>query len=518
MSKYKFTLAFSRFLSLLYGLNFQAKLRPMKSQYHISTTVIIAFILVYIFRFLTSQFMGIMPQDAYYYFYSEHMALSYFDHPPMVAYMLRIFTAILGKSVGVIKLANFTVTLLSFWSFYYLSNMFLSKKKAIYATILYGSTLLITILSINSTPDVPLILFWTISVIFIHKAVFENKLYHWILSGISIGLAFDSKYTALFLLVSLFTFLIISKKHRHFLFSIRLALTLLFFAITISPIVYWNIDNNWISFAFQTSERATDIGKLLFQPRYLFGNIGTQLVVLLPVLFVGIVFVLYKLARKMITTKSLLNDKTNFLLSFSIPLIGFFFAVSFFYWVKMNWIMPGYITMIILASVYLGKNILKYQVYTSLVISILLFVQITFTVVPIKSDGTWFGWPELAENVESIIETYPDDFIFSADGYKTSAVLNFYLDSTHVYAKNIVGGPGLQFQIIDSNLTHLIGKNAIFLDSDPRFKDVQKSNSIPEFLYDYFDTVTELDPIIIQGNKSVPQRKFLVYRCEGYRR
>lgn len=458
-----------------------------------------------------------MPQDAYYYFYSEHLALSYFDHPPMVAYMLRFFTAIFGKSVEVIKLANFTVTLLSLWSFYYLSKMFLSQKKAVYALIMYGSTLLITILSINSTPDVPLILFWTVSLIFIYKAIFENKLYQWILSGIFIGLSFDSKYTALFLLASLFLFLIISKKHRHFLYSIRLALTVLFFAITISPIVYWNIDNNWISFAFQTSERANDIGKLLFQPRYLFGNIGTQLAVLLPVLFVGVFFVFYKLTRKMIRTKSLFNDNTNFLLSFSIPIIGFFFSVSLFYWVKMNWIMPGYIAVIILSSIYLGKNIMKYQVITSLVISVLLFIQVTFTIVPIKSDGTWFGWPELAENVESIIKTYPDDFIFSADGYKTSAVLNFYLDSTHVYSKNIVGGPGLQFEIIDSNLDHLLGKNAIFLDSDPRFKDLLKSNSTPEFLYDYFDKVTELDPIIIQGNKPVPQRKFLVYRCEGYR-
>ena len=35
--------------------------------------------------------MGLMPQDAYYYYYSTNPDWSYFDHPPMVAYMLWLF-------------------------------------------------------------------------------------------------------------------------------------------------------------------------------------------------------------------------------------------------------------------------------------------------------------------------------------------------------------------------------------------------------------------------------------------
>jgi len=34
-----------------------------------------------IFRLLLLPFIGLMPQDAYYYFYGENLSLSYFDHP-----------------------------------------------------------------------------------------------------------------------------------------------------------------------------------------------------------------------------------------------------------------------------------------------------------------------------------------------------------------------------------------------------------------------------------------------------
>ncbi|MAC86733.1 MAG: hypothetical protein CMQ52_01190, partial [Gammaproteobacteria bacterium] len=63
-----------------------------------------------LFRFLLLPFMGLMPQDAYYYLYGQNLSLSYFDHPGMIGYILRIFTDIFGQSIFIIKLADFTIT------------------------------------------------------------------------------------------------------------------------------------------------------------------------------------------------------------------------------------------------------------------------------------------------------------------------------------------------------------------------------------------------------------------------
>ena len=128
-----------------------------------------------LFRFLLLPFMGLMPQDAYYYLYGQNLSLSYFDHPGMVGYILRIFTDVLGQSVYVIKLADFTITSITILSFYKLATLFLSKHRLFRSLILFSSTIFISILSFNSTPDVPLLLFWTLTILFLYKAIFEEK-------------------------------------------------------------------------------------------------------------------------------------------------------------------------------------------------------------------------------------------------------------------------------------------------------------------------------------------------------
>lgn len=140
-----------------------------------------------------------MPQDAYYYFHGEHLSLSYFDHPSMIGYLLRLFTAIFGTSVFVVKLTDFVVTSATLFAFYKLSGCFLSEKKQKLAMGLIGSTFLISVLSVISTPDVPLLLFWSLTIIALYYAIFKQQKIYWLLTGLFMGLAFDSKYTAVLL-------------------------------------------------------------------------------------------------------------------------------------------------------------------------------------------------------------------------------------------------------------------------------------------------------------------------------
>ncbi|TLX70826.1 glycosyltransferase family 39 protein [Labilibacter sediminis] len=478
--------------------------------------LIIGFIAVYILRLIISLSMGIMPQDAYYYFYSEHLALSYFDHPPMIAYFIKLFTSVLGSSDIVVKLTDFMVTLMSYLSFFYLGKIFIPKERLQNAMLLYGSTILLTVLSMNTTPDVPLILFWTLSLITLYKSVFEDKLLYWIISGVLIGLAFDSKYTALFLIIGLICFLILSKKYRHFLFSKELFLMLVFFALAVSPIFIWNINNDWISFKFQSSERADSIMQFKIKWNYFFGNIATQFILLLPVLFVGVVTILFKHIKKVVTKWKLPSDRVLFLLSFSAPIILFFFAISLIYWVKLNWMMPAYVSAIILVTIYLKQKWVKHQIIVSLVLHVLLLAQVLFYIVPIHSDDTWYGWKKLKTEVETLKTEYPDHFIFSRDGYKTTAVLNFYLDEK-IYARNVIGEHALQYSIIDNDLKHLDGKSALFIDSDKKVKHINKSGKTPKVLVEHFDKIIELDPILIKDKKGKTQRKFYVYECTNYR-
>ena len=467
-----------------------------------------------LFRLILLPFMGLMPQDAYYYLYGQNLSLSYFDHPGMIGYILRIFTEIFGQSIFTIKLADFVITSLTIFSFYKLAAYFLSQQKLQRTFVLFASTIFVSILSFNSTPDVPLLLFWTLSLICLYKAIFEEKKWFWVLSGIAMGLAFNSKYTALLLQIGLIAFLLFSNKYRKLFLSPWLWVSLIIsFAVTF-PVWYWNYQNEFASFVFQSSERTSSITAFKFSSKYFFGAIGHQMFLLLPVLFLICITFTYKYIKRALLKFKIPQAKTLFLLAFFIPTFVGFFSLTPIYWVKLNWMMPSYITGIILAGMFISKKLLKVQLVFSIVFHVLFSLQILFYFVPIKSDDTWVGWKELAIETEKLQDKYQNTFVFSNDNYKTSACLNFFMEDK-VYAQNIIGLPALHFDYLGDNLSTLNNKNGIFIDSDKRFKDDKLKGTQNPLLIRYFDSVTELEPIIIKINNK-ESRKFWIFYCTNY--
>ena len=467
-----------------------------------------------LFRLILLPFMGLMPQDAYYYLYGQNLSLSYFDHPGMIGYLLRIFTDLFGQSIFVVKFADFLITSLTIISFYKLASYFLSKQKLQRAILLLTSTIFISILSFNSTPDVPLLLFWTLSLICLYKAIFEEKKWFWVLGGIAMGLAFNSKYTALLLQIGLIGFLIFSNKYRKLFFSPWFWTSILLSILITYPVWYWNFQNEFASFVFQSSERTSSISEFKISPKNFFGAIGHQMFLLIPILFLVIGVITYKYLKRALLKLKIPQAKTLFLLAFFIPTFVGFFSLTPIYWVKLNWMMPSYITGIIIAGMFINKRLLKTQLIISIAFHVLAGLQILFYIVPIKSDDTWVGWNELAIETKKLQKKYPNTFVFSNDNYKTSACLNFYMNEK-VYAQNIIGLPALHFDYLKDNLATLNTKNALFIDSDKRFKnDAKKGNQHP-LLKKYFDKVIELEPIIITINDR-KVRKFWVFYCSNY--
>jgi hypothetical protein len=353
-----------------------------------------------------------------------------------------------------------------------------------------------------------------VSLICLYKAIFEEKKWFWILGGIAMGMAFNSKYTALLLQIGLIAFLLFSNTYRKLLLSPWFWISLIISVAVTFPVWWWNYQNEFASFAFQSSERTSSISEFKFSSKYFFGAIGHQMFLLLPVLFLIFITFTYKYVKRALLKFKIPQAKTLFLLAFFIPTFVGFFSLTPIYWVKLNWMMPSYISGIILAGMFISKKLLKIQILFSIVFHVLFSFQILFYLVPIKSDDTWVGWKELASEIEKLKEDHPNTFVFSDDNYKTSACLNFFMEEK-VYAQNIIGLPALHFDYLGDDLSTLDNKSAIFIDSDKRFNDAKLKGSHNVIFDTYFDTITELEPIIIKINdKKV--RKFWVFYCTNY--
>jgi len=467
-------------------------------------------------RVIAVSFMGLMPQDAYYTYYSDNLALSYFDHPPMVAYMIKFFTLILGKSVLTLHIADFIMTSFTILFTYLFIKPILATDAVKRAITLLITAPFITILSINSTPDVPLLFFWSLTLLLAFNAVNGGRWYCWLAAGLVAGLAFDSKYTGIFLPAGLTLFLLISSEHRSKLFSLKFLLFVFAFLIAILPVVIWNVDNEFISFRYQAAERATQMSSFSFNPLHFPGYFASQLLLALPLFFLSIFASGYLLVKRFFKGEKI-EEYLLFAASFALPMLFVFTGISFIYWVKINWIMPLYLSAAMMVALYLKSNtLLRWQTGFSVIFHIALIAELIWMPVKVNSDDTWWGWERLSQKVESLNARNNQDFIFSDNSYKVSAVLNFYM-ADHIYAGNVIGKSAFQFALDDDDLSRLNGKDAIYVTTDRFRRKRIKEGTVEQILKPYFQSVTILDSLILKDHEGEEQRRFYFYDCQDYK-
>ena len=476
--------------------------------------VVLALLLLHAVRLAFTPTFELVPQEAYYFLYAQHPALSYFDHPPAIAWLITPFAALLGKTALAPRLACWLATLGTGLAFAALARRTLPRGRRPWALLAMGTTLLATIVSLIATPDVPLLLFWALSLLHMHRAAFGVRKADWLLAGLFMGLAFDSKYTGIFLQLGLLLFLMASPRHRRWLATPWPYLALLVAHAVMAPVYVWNAEHGFASFLFQSQGRAQELRPFGFS---FFGKLlATQSFLVVPPLFCAVVWALARSNRLLARSpRRRSREQLLFLTCFALPLMALFATVSFVYPVKPNWLEPAWLAGTLLA-VRLVRAPLFWKVNLGFALTLLLVtgVEVALYPVPIKSDDTWFGWKELAAQVQLRAAQTKADFVFSNDQYKTSAELRFY-SPLPVYAGNLLGLPAQQFDYLGEDPAALVGKDGLFVDSQLFDNTPTRAVNLPEVLAPHCRAVDELDPILLRRRGEIV-RKFFVFRCQGY--
>ncbi|HDP97732.1 MAG TPA: glycosyltransferase family 39 protein [bacterium] len=468
-----------------------------------------------LFRLIYINLVPLVPQEAYYWKYAKHLALSYFDHPPMAAWTIAFFTALGGDSVFFIRLGSVLYSLGMMVLLYRIViELFDDERMGLWTVITINCTVLFSIGATVITPDVPMLFFWTLIVYFMVKLLKTSAAKWWYFAGMAMGFGMLSKYTAVLLGVGIFLFLLFSKEQRHWLKTVHPYLSVLIALLIFTPVLIWNYQHDWASFAFQSSRRFSEMKRLRLD--YLGQLIGSQLGMLTPYLFLivigGWLFAGWKTFKEK-------KEKFALLFWFSLPVFFIFTFSSFRSLVKMNWMAPAYITSIIAAMGWIFSaetrrarwfaRYLKAGLILGLLIVIFMHILPLFPVMPIKKGDTWTGWEELAERVMIIKkEMGEDSFIFSHE-YKIPSQISFYTphhEPTH--AGEVIGENGLQYNFW-TDIPGLIGKDAIFITSDAqRYRRLGNLSA-------HFETVAEDPPLVISHRGKV-FRIFYIYRCYQY--
>ncbi|MES2430854.1 MAG: glycosyltransferase family 39 protein [Bacteroidota bacterium] len=208
-----------------------------------------------ILKFFIAGNIDLGTDESYYWLYAQKLQINYFDHPPMVAYWLRFFTGnlLLQQYEVFVRLGSIVACGFSTWFMYKTVAEVHSQRAGWIAACLYNASLYATVTAgLLAMPDAPQMFFYTLSLWMLVKIYSNEKaIYPWILFGIASGLCIISKAHGIFLWVGVGTYVLFCK--RNWLGYYQLYLAALIAIIIASPIVFWNIANDFVTYKFHTN-------------------------------------------------------------------------------------------------------------------------------------------------------------------------------------------------------------------------------------------------------------------------
>lgn len=303
---------------------------------------------------------GLTDDEAYYWVYSRFPDWGYFDHPPMVALLIKAGYSIFPNELGV-RLLFAIMSTIAIWM---IEKLLPFKEPLLFYTLMLAMGVL-QLGGIIAIPDTPLI-FFTVLYFFIYKKLVEKPGFSVaVLLGVTIALLLYSKYHGV--LIVFFTLLANLKLFTRYHIYIAGITALLL----LGPHLYWQYTHGFPSIQFHLLERNAPEYKLSFTTDYILG----QIILAGPV--AGPIFLWCTFRKKAVSAyeRSLKFTAIGFYL--------FFLLTTFKGRVEANWTIPAFIPMIVLTHQYLlvNFNLRKWMTRLAAVTIILVFVVRLHTII-----------------------------------------------------------------------------------------------------------------------------------------
>lgn len=206
-------------------------------------------------RLFYLNFTCLLPEEAYYWQYARHLDIAYLDHPPMVALTIFLGTKVFGINEFGVRIGAVVWWMLSGVFVYLLSSEVFGRKTAHASLIVFSTLPYFFWTGFFETPDSPLLAFWAAALYFLYKTLITQSEKSWWGVGLCFGLGMLSKYSISILGLATLVYMIIDAKSRHHFLSFRPYVAAFAALMIFSPVLLWNFEHQWVSFAFQSSDR-----------------------------------------------------------------------------------------------------------------------------------------------------------------------------------------------------------------------------------------------------------------------
>jgi 4-amino-4-deoxy-L-arabinose transferase-like glycosyltransferase len=453
--------------------------------------------------------INLSPDEAYYWQWSRHPAISYYDQGPMLALAIRFGTFLFGNNeLGVrfpAALSGLVISALAIWFCYRILNQ---PRAAMWAVLALNGMLLYAVGGILMVHDSLQVVFWALALACLELAIDGPGLGWWIGFGFWGGLGILSKYTGVFLFPLAGLALLSHSELRPKLKSAGPWLALLLGVFSGIPILVWNAQNQWASAGHVLYIGGANPARhsLTSLPQFL----GSQLGLVTPILFILILLVWWDGLRKRWLDQ--MSPQEWILWCCSFPLFLFFLCLSILTKVAGNWPAPAYFgaALLLVASLQrrqrLNSTWVRWGLIVAFSMTVLVHWQAASPFLPISQSRAGLdsasrvdGWRNLARQVDTLRMELPGKSFVGTKTYQMAAELGFYLPGqprTLIIQDQVINN---EYRFWNHPEGH-VGQNAILV--------VEQDREIGEMMH-RFDKVEFIEDLPVFRNGIEVQRYHL---------
>lgn len=429
-----------------------------------------------------------LPDEAYYWLWGRNLDWSYFDHPPLQAWMQAGSHWLLGTSLFALRLPALVTSAivlgcLIWWGqrFGAAGGYLLIAASAILASpvmflmmgMVFNDHLLIALLSLATIQ---------LYLLFEGQMRRRPRLRHLYFAAVLIGLAGLTKYNAALFALGALAMIVASRDLRGLLRNPHLYIAGAVTLACLTPVVLWNAGHAGASFQYNLQDRLTqapDLGSYMLR----IASFGLGFGFALSPAVLGAVLGLYR-PRNLPAHQALLRQMGLWI--FAVCTIA---CLILSYWVTVicYWNVIAVVALLPLLGVVLQRKWLALHIVFGLIVNaVLVFNHTVFPLTAVQSraddeSALMYGWPQIAASVQAQDKS---DFILTTD-YRTGAILAFWLDRPDVA---VIATRISQFTLWFDPAQHA-GQDALILSSD--------AFPMTEVMSKQFDRIEDLGAIQI---------------------
>lgn len=435
---------------------------------------------------------GPLPDEAYYWLWGQRPDWSYFDHPPLQAWLQGAVSAIFGHSRFALRLPALLTTLLdlaliAWWVRRMRASsdgvpypaaaavFFASPVLFVYSTLVFQDHLMIALLGVAAVAFA----------IAFERAWVEARDHPGALwtAGLAVGLAALTKYNAGLFGVAAALAIVITPRLRLLLRSPHLWGAGLLALVCLAPVFWWNTGNDNVSFQYNLVDRLS----MGWSARMTVEHV--LVFMLLAVLTAGpfLVPAVIRMLRRRVPDVAMpwrplaaaaLSVSTLACLS-----IAFLGPVQFY------WNLPAWVAFLPWAAALMSAAMLRGHLIAGMVVAVAFCAN--YTLLPLAAlfgpaddeSAMVYGWSEVATRIEAERAARGAQVLIATD-YRSGAILAFETGDRRV---EVLSGRRSQFDLWRDE-TALAGKDAMILSDDwhplgtvvtDRFATVEVVGEIP---------------------------------------